>query len=95
MKTTEQVLEWMSETSDLIALALFLVALGYAAQALTTPPPRVATGAAVQLEGLVVTPKRVYSAAQWALSRPVRAVVVAASGLPLRAAQQCGPAGSA
>ena len=95
MKTREQLLEWISEGSDLLAVGLLLAALAYAAQALTTPPPLVSSRATVQLEGLVVTPQRVYSATQWALSRPVRGWVVAAAGVPLRAAQQCGPAGQA
>lgn len=78
--------EWISDISSAIVGALLLL-IGHTmvVQLLATPPPRVAT---VALEGLVVTPKRVYTYTQWVLSRPVP-VRVAASLPPLLPVQHC------
>lgn len=94
MKTTEQMQEWISELGDFTAVVLLLAVLVTAAQAFSAPSPQVMARDTVQLEGLVVTPTRVYSATQWALSRPLPAEVIAWTA-PLRSGQQCEGPGSA
>lgn len=89
MKTRERVREWMSDVNAIASGGLLLAGVLYAAQALTTPLPMVMARDTVRLEGVVVTPKRVYTETQWALSRPVPGVVTAQARVPLLTAQRC------
>lgn len=81
--------DWISDiTSAIVGALLLLIGHTMVVQLLLAPSPRVAYAATVALEGLVVTPKRVYTYTQWVLSRPVP-VRVAASVPPLLPVQQC------
>ncbi len=82
--------ERISDATTLVTGALLLTISAMAVQLMFAPVSRVPHRATVVLEKLIVTPTRVYTYPQWALSRPLPARVrVALAEPPLRAPQHC------